>query len=62
MLPATATNRTAGTEIIRIAVNITRPPNRSVKAPTTMRPTAPTSTGVASMREICPSLSPMLVA
>lgn len=57
-----ATSRTAGVEPSRIAVNILRPPNRSVRAPTGTRPSAPTSTGVASISEIWPSLSPSSVA
>jgi hypothetical protein len=62
MLPARATSSTAGAESSSTTVNILRPPKRSVIAPTTMRPSAPTSTGVASMREICPSSSPISVA
>jgi antitoxin (DNA-binding transcriptional repressor) of toxin-antitoxin stability system len=62
MLPASATSSTAGTETSSTAANMRRPPKRSVMAPTTMRPSAPTSTGVASMSEIWPWSSPISAA
>ncbi len=57
IVPASATSSTAGTDASSTTVNILRAPKRSVSAPVTMRPSAPTSTGVASMREIWPSES-----
>src|SRR5690606_33436094 len=43
-------NRTGRTVNALIAQNITRPPNRSVSAPTGMRPSEPTITGTATTR------------
>ncbi len=60
--PARATSSTGGTEASSTKVNILRPPKRSVSAPTGTRPSAPTSTGMASMSEICPSSRPSSVA
>ena len=47
-LPASATSSTKGTVSSVRTGNMMRPPWRSVSAPTGMRPTAPTSTGVAT--------------
>ena len=52
--PARATSSTAGTDASSTRVNIRLPPKRSVIAPTRMRPSEPTRTGVASISEICP--------
>jgi len=48
MEPAKATSSTGAIEISEIAVNILRPPKRSVRAPTGIRPTEPTRIGVAT--------------
>jgi hypothetical protein len=56
--PASPMNRTGTTVAAEISGNITRPPNRSVSAPTGMRPTAPTTTGTATSSACCAAVSP----
>ena len=58
-LPATATSRTNGMLASVSIGNMMRPPNRSVRAPTGMRPTEPTSTGVATRRAFWLLLRPI---
>ena len=60
---ATATRITNGTDSSSSAVNMTRPPNRGVNTPTTIRPSEPTRMGTAIRIDFCEafrSISPGL--
>lgn len=55
--PAAPTASTGTIDASEIAMNIARPPKRSVSEPTTMRPREPTRIGVATSIEACVLLS-----
>lgn len=57
--PAAPTASTGRIEASVTARNIVRPPNLSVSEPTAIRPTDPTSIGVATSIEACVLLSLM---
>ncbi|CAH0257399.1 hypothetical protein SRABI128_03058 [Microbacterium sp. Bi128] len=55
-LPPTATSRIGTMEASRTKVNMARPPYLSVKAPTTIRPSEPTKTGMATSTPVVAGL------
>ena len=55
--PTRAVSSTSGAVRARIAVNITRPPRRSVRAPTGTRAMEPTKIGIATSSAVCEELS-----
>ena len=59
MLPASATSSTKGAVSTSSTGNMTRPPNRSARAPARIRPTEPTITGVATTSDFWVAESPI---
>ncbi len=57
MVPPRATSRIGGTETNSTAVNMIRPPYRSVSTPTTIRPIDPTRTGIATSAAVAEGAS-----